>query len=205
MKTMITVQHAQSEHHVNGMVGSQTDWPLTAYGKRQARQIAQTLALKLKGQTVKLYASDQARVKEGAEYLAEALQTEVIYDQRLREQSLGDAIGKSVKWLRAHIIDNSQTADSQLVKNAETLRDVYKRVKPFYEMIERSNDSTIIIYSHGALLSVFNLMHLNMQETAMNTVLLHGKAGSVSQMRILDDGKHTLDFFNDLSFVTLDE
>ena len=36
MKTIITVQHTQSVHHTNGMVGSWTDWDLTELGKKQA-------------------------------------------------------------------------------------------------------------------------------------------------------------------------
>ena len=35
MKTIITVQHTQSVHHTNGMVGSWTDWDLTELGKKK--------------------------------------------------------------------------------------------------------------------------------------------------------------------------
>lgn len=34
MKRIYTVQHTQSEHHTNGMVGSWTDWNLTELGKQ---------------------------------------------------------------------------------------------------------------------------------------------------------------------------
>ena len=34
MKNIITVQHTQSVHHTNGMVGSWTDWELTETGKQ---------------------------------------------------------------------------------------------------------------------------------------------------------------------------
>lgn len=33
MKTILTIQHTQSIHHTNGMVGSWTDWDLTETGK----------------------------------------------------------------------------------------------------------------------------------------------------------------------------
>ena len=36
MKRIFTIQHTQSEHHTNGMVGSWTDWNLTDLGKQQA-------------------------------------------------------------------------------------------------------------------------------------------------------------------------
>lgn len=40
MKQFTTIQHTQSEHHVNGMVGSWTDWPLTETGRIQAERAA---------------------------------------------------------------------------------------------------------------------------------------------------------------------
>lgn len=36
MKHIFTVQHTQSIHHTNGMVGSWTDWDLTELGRIQA-------------------------------------------------------------------------------------------------------------------------------------------------------------------------
>ena len=39
MKNIITIQHTQSVHHTNGMVGSWTDWDLTELGVQQAERI----------------------------------------------------------------------------------------------------------------------------------------------------------------------
>lgn len=36
MKKIITIQHTQSVHHTNGMVGSWTDWDLSELGVKQA-------------------------------------------------------------------------------------------------------------------------------------------------------------------------
>ena len=43
MKHIVTVQHTQSVHHTNGMVGSWTDWDLTETGKKQADNIGKKL------------------------------------------------------------------------------------------------------------------------------------------------------------------
>ena len=43
MKTIITIQHTQSVHHTNGMVGSWTDWELSELGVMQAKSIGQKL------------------------------------------------------------------------------------------------------------------------------------------------------------------
>ncbi len=39
MKTIITIQHTQSVHHTNGMVGSWADWDLSELGVEQAKKI----------------------------------------------------------------------------------------------------------------------------------------------------------------------
>jgi probable phosphoglycerate mutase len=38
MKTIITIQHTQAVHHLNGMIGSWTDWELTDVGKERYEQ-----------------------------------------------------------------------------------------------------------------------------------------------------------------------
>ena len=52
MKHIITVQHTQSIHHTNGMVGSWTDWDLTELGKKQADHIGKKLSNELAGKKV---------------------------------------------------------------------------------------------------------------------------------------------------------
>ena len=49
MKHIITVQHTQSVHHTNGMVGSWTDWDLTPLGRSQADRIGKKLKDELEG------------------------------------------------------------------------------------------------------------------------------------------------------------
>jgi broad specificity phosphatase PhoE len=42
-ENIITIQHTQVEHHVKKMVGGDTDWPLTDFGKEQAHKIGKKL------------------------------------------------------------------------------------------------------------------------------------------------------------------
>ena len=74
MKTIYTVQHTQSIHHTNGMVGSWTDWELTDLGKQQADQISLKLQKELEGKDVVLYSSDLMRAKQTAGFIADRLQ-----------------------------------------------------------------------------------------------------------------------------------
>ena len=47
MKNIIAIQHTQSVHHTNGMVGSWTDLDLSDSGKIQADKIGAKLASEL--------------------------------------------------------------------------------------------------------------------------------------------------------------
>ena len=58
MKHIITVQHTQSVHHTNNMVGSWTDWDLTDLGKVQADRIGKKLCDELANKAVVIYSSD---------------------------------------------------------------------------------------------------------------------------------------------------
>ena len=43
MKTIILIQHTESEHHVNHHIGAQYEWNLTARGREQAFRIGKWL------------------------------------------------------------------------------------------------------------------------------------------------------------------
>ena len=114
MKHIITVQHTQSIHHTNGMVGSWTDWDLTELGKIQADHIGKKLNNELAGKKVVLYSSDLKRAIQTAEEIAKYLGIEPIFKQELRERNLGKCCGKSVQWLRENIECPENTVDDRL-------------------------------------------------------------------------------------------
>ena len=86
MKHIITVQHTQSVHHTNGMVGSWTDWDLTDLGRTQADCIEKKLKDELIGKNVIIYSSDLKRARQTAEVIAKNLGIEPILKQELRER-----------------------------------------------------------------------------------------------------------------------
>lgn len=53
MKKIILIQHTQSVHHTNGMIGSWTDWDLSVLGKQQAEVIAINLKEEIKDENLK--------------------------------------------------------------------------------------------------------------------------------------------------------
>ena len=100
MKTIITVQHTQSIHHTNGMVGSWTDWDLSELGIQQAKRIGEKLKVELEDRQLVMYSSDLKRAKQTAENVGEYLGISPVLRTELRERNLGRCCGKSVKWLR---------------------------------------------------------------------------------------------------------
>ena len=181
MKRIYTVQHTQSEHHTNGMVGSWTDWNLTDLGKQQADRIAEKLKQELDGKEIilytsdlkrakqtadsiaSLYTSDLKRAKQTADSIASRFRVEPIVRKELRERNLGRCCGKSVQWLRENLECDEKTIDDRLFSDAESRRDEWNRLKPFFDQVMAEDSENIIIVSHGDLLSVFDSMFLGLE------------------------------------------
>lgn len=201
MKQIITIQHTQSIHHTNGMVGSWTDWDLTELGIQQAEAIGRNLAKQLDGRKFVLYASDLLRAKHTAQLVGSHLGIEPVLRQELRERNLGKCCGKSVQWLREHIEVQERTIDDRMLSDAESRRDEWNRLEPFFNEIMGNDEENIIIVSHGDLLSVFHAMFLKLGVESLNEAELFGLAGGVSVMFENDAGKRFLKRMGDLSFM----
>ncbi len=201
MKNIITVQHTQSVHHTNGMVGSWTDWDLTESGKKQADNIGKKLNEELSGSDVVLYSSDLKRARQTADEIAKYLNAEPIFRQELRERNLGRCCGKSVEWLRENRECEEKTVDDRIFSDGESRRDAWNRFLPFYEEVIENREENIIIVSHGDLLSIWNAMFLNLPVESYDQVNIHGPAGGVSHMIITDEGKHLVRHISDMSYI----
>ena len=201
MKTIITIQHTQSVHHTNGMVGSWTDWELSELGEAQAEKIGEKLKIELHGRNFVLYSSDLLRAKQTAEHVGKHLGLTPILRKELRERNLGKCCGKSVQWLRENMECQEKTIDDRLFSDAESRRDEWNRLKPFFDEIMANDEENIILVSHGDLLSVFNVMFLEMDVEAINTCELFGLAGGVSYMFVNDEGKRFVKRISDMSYL----
>lgn len=201
MKTIITVQHTQSVHHTNGMVGSWTDWDLSELGIQQADRIGQKLKEELSGREFVMYASDLKRAKQTADCVGAHLGICPVLRTELRERNLGRCCGKSVQWLRENLEMQEKTVDDRLFSDAESRRDEWNRLKPFFDEIMESRDEHIIIVSHGDLLSVFNAMFLGLEVESLNGAELFGVAGGVSFMFVNNEGKRFIKRLSDTSYI----
>ena len=201
MKTIITIQHTQSIHHTNGMVGSWTDWDLSELGIQQAKRIGEKLKVELAGREFVMYSSDLKRAKQTAKNVGEYLGISPVLRRELRERNLGRCCGKSVKWLHENLEKQERTIDDRLFSDAESRRDEWNRLKPFFDEVMGNEEENIIIVSHGDLLSVFNAMFLGLDVEFMNHAELFGLAGGVSFMYENDDGKRFIKKISDMSYV----
>jgi len=200
MKEIIAIQHTQSVHHTNGMIGSWTDWALTESGKEQAEKIGARLSAEIKDRSWKIYASDLIRTRQTAEPLARYLGEPVEYRAELREINSGAAVGKSGQWMR----ENSapvHTIDDRPFPDAESCRDVWNRLSAFCEAITRSADEHIVIVSHGWCLPVFYGVWLKWHVETLETSGFKGHAGGVSFLNETPDGKRVITRINDLSYI----
>lgn len=200
MKTIFTIQHTESIHHTNGMVGSWTDWDLSELGRQQAENIGKKLSAELAGKPVVMYSSDLARAKQTAEIVGKHLGLQPILETALRERNLGKCVGKSIQWLKEHIECQEKTIDDRMFSDAESRRDVWNRLSPFFEKMMASEAETVIIVSHGDLLSVFNAMFLGAGVTSLNHFELYGVSGGVSKMYAEESGKRIIKKMSDLSY-----
>ena len=201
MKTIVTIQHTQSVHHTNGMVGSWTDWELSELGVKQANRIGEILKAELSEKRFVMYSSDLLRARQTAEIIGNCLGLTPVFRKELRERNLGRCCGKSVQWMRENMEMQEKTVDDRMFSDAESRRDEWNRLEPFFNEIISNNDENIIIVSHGDLLSVFYTMFLGLSVEAINRGAIFGLAGGVSHMFENEEGKRFIKRISDMSYI----
>ena len=86
MPTLLLVRHGETDWNADGRLQGQTDRPLSDFGRRQARQLAEELADE---EFQAIYASDLSRARETAEIVGERVGVPVVLDPELREKNWG--------------------------------------------------------------------------------------------------------------------
>lgn len=202
MKRIITIQHCQSEQHVNGMMGGWNDWELTELGREQAGRIGRRLGAELMGQSVKIYSSDLKRAMQTAAPLAENLGIGIEYRKELREKNFGPLVmGKTKEWYREHCDNFGDKVDDRCISGAETKREMYQRLAPVcQEILERPED-TVVIVAHGGILSVWNILWLGLPPETMDHCGIFGKAGAVGEFDEWNGWERRILRIGDLSYI----
>lgn len=190
-KNIIMVQHTESQHHVNGKVGAWGNWELTERGKEQAFEIGRWLLKYECDPTFRMYVSDLTRAVQTAEGINQSLHLNPIEMKIIREVSAGAGNGTDRDWYNANKIPQPMYYDPDYkpFDDAESDRDLWNRLYPFYQEIIASEEEKILIVSHGTSLSFLQsmLMGYSLKDIKNNRFI--GDAGSITKIIIEPNGK----------------
>lgn len=204
MKTILGIQHCQSEQHLNGMVGGWTDWPLTPLGVQQAHAIGRALAEELEDPRQFVFlSSDLTRARQTAEIVGEHLGIVPQLTEKLRETKTGAATGQTREWAKAHRLPRPEgvsKVDHRWYENGETMRELYERMGSVVEELLAMDADKILLVSHGNAFGFFVQYFLGIPVESHDTMGFHGAAGGVTLLQVADDGFRSLRRYSDMRY-----
>jgi broad specificity phosphatase PhoE len=133
------------------------EFPLTEEGMKEIKESADKLFDK---KIDMIFSSDLLRTKQTAKIVADKLNLEIEYDERLREYNVGVYNSKSiVEYFK--VFDSQFERFNKKAENGEDYNDVKKRVRSFIDEKEiEFSGKNILVVSHQIpiiiLLGVFN-------------------------------------------------
>jgi broad specificity phosphatase PhoE len=133
--TLLLVRHGETDWNADGRLQGQTDRPLSDFGRRQARQLAEDLAAE---ELTAIYASDLARARETAEIVGARVGLRVVLDAGLREKDWGNWEGlTAVERDRVEFVGESTEAHSA------------RMLRALRQMSERHPAGQVLVVTHG--------------------------------------------------------
>jgi len=132
---LLLVRHGETDWNADGRLQGHTDRPLSDFGRRQARQLAEELA---EEKLDAIYASDLSRASETAEIVGVRLGLGVVIDPGLREKDWGTWEGLTgVGRDRVEFVGESTEAHQERMLGA--LR----------RIAERHSGGRVLVVTHG--------------------------------------------------------
>ena len=155
--TRITaIRHGETAWNADTRIQGHLDIPLNSAGRRQAER----LALALSDQPITaIYASDLARARETAQYVARALGKEVIEEKGLRERAFGEFEGRTFAEIEIQLPEQSlrwRKRDPEFAPaGGESLLALRKRVLNAAERLAAKHPGELIaMVGHGGVMDV---------------------------------------------------
>ncbi|WP_433576494.1 histidine phosphatase family protein [Nocardia brasiliensis] len=187
MRTVYVVQHPESQHHLDGVVGGWFDAPLTEAGIQAAQSIARTLREQIPEDVAPdLFSSDLRRCAQVADAISESFAVPPILDQRLREKSYGEAEGKPQSWLRDRFIPPPATGDrlhhDEGIPGAETMHTFGARVYAATNSILHHDSAYQIIVTHGGAITFILAAWANLPLDALAYARFQATPGSITEL-----------------------
>jgi len=138
------VRHGETQWNVDGVYQGWSNNPLNEKGFAQAEDISREIA---KLSPTAFYCSDLLRAKQTAEIINKNLGIKIIFDERLREFSLGAYEGKSKLNIPTQELYKQEFG-------AETPKEVFKRAKSFTSELKEMNISDALVVAHRGLIQM---------------------------------------------------
>lgn len=201
MRTVYVVQHPESRHHLDGVVGGWFDSPLTEAGSRAAQSIARALRQQIPEDVApELFSSDLRRCTQVADAIGESFSVPTVLDQRLREKSYGEAEGKPQSWLRERFIPPPVTGPrlhhDEGIPGAETMHTFGERVYAAMHSILQHDHTHQIIVTHGGALTFVLAAWADLPLDSLAYARFQATPGSITEL-------HQDDYFHNRQIRTL--
>jgi probable phosphoglycerate mutase len=135
MTILLLVRHGETDWNADGRLQGQTDRPLSDFGRRQARQLAEELA---EEPLEALYASDLVRARETAEIVGRRIGLPTLLDPELREKNWGTWEG-----LTAVERDRVEFVGESTEEHQERMLRALRRIA------ERHPAGRVLVVTHG--------------------------------------------------------
>ena len=144
----IVVRHGESEANRARVFAGQTDSPLTALGRRQAKALAEALRPE---PITRIVASDLSRARDTAEAIARPRGLPVETSASLREWDVGELVGLDRAASEERFGDVARLFHpGSRVPGGESLEEVVARVRGFLEeLTPRALGQTVCLVAHG--------------------------------------------------------
>lgn len=197
-RIFITVQHAESQHHVNGMIGAWGDWELTERGRRQAREIGKWLLWEGCDRGFHMYSSDLKRASQTAREMGSVLGLEPVETQALREVNAGAGNGRPRRWYAENCAPRPARYDPDYkpFPDAESDRMLWERLSAFCRELLAGGEERVLVVSHGTALSLLLPMLMGCGFEDLARARINGVAGAVSKIVIEPDGRAVVHYLN---------
>jgi len=191
------VRHGVTDWNLNSRAQGHTDISLNAQGVSQVSTLCeafQGIAL------ARILCSDLTRCRETAAPIHSATGAPVQYLKQLRERSFGewegDLYGAIHKKLKSAAERIGQDEFFARPDGGESMKDVWDRIDPIFEMLASSPDDTCVV-THGGVCAI--LLTRFLQGTYSTPKSFRFENASITQLEARPDGAWRLVRFCDVS------
>jgi len=176
---IILVRHGETIYNIDRRLQNSED-SLTERGKEQIIVLAKELST---FKFTKFFSSDEKRALESSELIFREINLPFEKNNLIREKSSGDFYGKLI-----NEIDWSEVKGdfyNKKISGGESVNDVIKRAKKFFEIIKSFNYDKILVVSHGSFLRVLFCIMTN---NDVKEYLLNYEFLNASYIMLLKEG-----------------